>query len=223
LELVRVNPTPARTCGNHADYEGQIPMKRILTLGAALLASTAAHAYSITINTAPASGYDFFAPFVGESGNWAATPDLFFSGDGVVRAANVSIPGVTVAVGGEAYMSVFGSETLYIHSPRTSFALNWGSADDYNDLWLGGTHITGETIRSFLGGRDNAWVDISGVTPFTEATFISTSPAFEFNLPGPAGAATPELSTWMMGLIGFGFIGFSIFRQRLATVSRWPV
>jgi hypothetical protein len=62
-------------------------------------------------------------------------------------------------------------------------------------------------------------VDISGVPSFTEATFLSSSAAFEFNLPA-TGAATPEPSTWAMMLIGFAAIGFSVFRQRLATVSR---
>jgi hypothetical protein len=34
-------------------------------------------------------------------------------------------------------------------------------------------------------------------------------------------AAVPEPSTWLMALIGFACIGFSIFRQRLTTVSQW--
>jgi len=33
--------------------------------------------------------------------------------------------------------------------------------------------------------------------------------------------AVPETSTWVMGLIGFACLGFSVFRQRLATVSQW--
>ena len=33
--------------------------------------------------------------------------------------------------------------------------------------------------------------------------------------------AVPEPATWLMMLIGFACIGFSIFRQRLATVSQW--
>ena len=33
--------------------------------------------------------------------------------------------------------------------------------------------------------------------------------------------AVPETSTWLMGLIGFACLGFSVFRQRLATVSQW--
>lgn len=38
----------------------------------------------------------------------------------------------------------------------------------------------------------------------------------------PVGGVTgvPEASTWLMLLMGFACIGFSIFRQRLTTVSR---
>jgi len=197
-------------------------MKRLLPFATALMISTAAHAYSITIDTHVAPNYDFFAPYVGNSGNWAAGPDhMFFSGNGVVYAAGTNIPGVVAPVGGQAFMGVDGYETIdFIGHSLNSFTLNWGSADTYNGLYLGGTYIPGETINSFLGGRTSAWVDISGVTPFTQATFLSSSAAFEFNLPS-TGAATPEPSTWLMMLIGFAAIGFSIFRQRLATVSRW--
>jgi hypothetical protein len=53
----------------------------------------------------------------------------------------------------------------------------------------------------------NQLVTITGLAPFTTATFHSTANAFEFSL----GSAIPEPSTWAMMLLGFAGLGYAAF------------
>jgi hypothetical protein len=51
-------------------------------------------------------------------------------------------------------------------------------------------------------------IRITGLDPFTTATFSSTGNAFEFTL-----ATVPEPSTWAMMVIGFAGLGYAAFRR----------
>ena len=56
----------------------------------------------------------------------------------------------------------------------------------------------------------NELVTITGLAPFTTATFSSTNNAFEFShsvLP------VPEPSTWAMMVLGFAGLGYAAFRR----------
>jgi hypothetical protein len=54
----------------------------------------------------------------------------------------------------------------------------------------------------------NQLVRITGLAPFTTASFSSTGNAFEFTL-----ATVPEPSTWAMMVIGFAGLGYAAFRR----------
>ena len=54
----------------------------------------------------------------------------------------------------------------------------------------------------------NQLVTITGLAPFTTATFSSTGNAFEFTL-----ATVPEPSTWAMMVLGFAGLGYAAFRR----------
>jgi hypothetical protein len=55
----------------------------------------------------------------------------------------------------------------------------------------------------------NQLVTITGLTPFTTASFSSTGDAFEFSLVG-----VPEPSTWAMTGLGFAGLGYAAFRRK---------
>jgi hypothetical protein len=90
---------------------------------------------------------------------------------------------------------------------------------------MGAYTLTGTQLATMFGADDNGnqgsplgnqLVTITGLTPFTTASFSSTGDAFEFSLVG-----VPEPSTWAMMAIGFaamGFIGFRRTRTR-STIS----
>jgi hypothetical protein len=52
-------------------------------------------------------------------------------------------------------------------------------------------------------------VTITGLAPFTTATFSSTRNSFEFAL----GSPVPEPATWAMMALGFAGLGYAAFRR----------
>jgi hypothetical protein len=83
---------------------------------------------------------------------------------------------------------------------------------------LGAFTLTGTQLATMFGANDggsqfnpngNQLVTITGLAPFTEATFHSTANAFEFTLE----PAIPEPSTWAMMVLGFAGLGYAAFRR----------
>ena len=201
-------------------------IKRILLAGAAAIAmSASAHAYTITIDTTPPADLNFFDPYVGDSGTFTTLMGTF-SGGGTVFAAGVNDPNLNYdPVGGASYMAVVGVETLDLKASTTSFSLDWGSPDSYNNLSLSGIAINGSPISALTLGN-GGFDTISDLSPFSVVTFSSEidgapAHAFEFSLDPPTTGAAPEASTWVMLGLGFaalGFVGQRRRASRLATI-----
>jgi hypothetical protein len=115
-----------------------------------------------------------------------------------------------------------GTEQVVFGTARTSISIYWGSIDgnqngnnNLNTLTLGSFTLTGADLvtdgASGTGDQfspaGNQLVTITGLAPFTTATFHSTANAFEFSL----GSAIPEPSTWAMMLLGFAGLGYAAF------------
>jgi hypothetical protein len=133
---------------------------------------------------------------------------------------------------GTTYMAVEGggTETATWATSQTSLSIYWGSIDgsasNMNSFAVSvdGYTLTGADLVA-LGAwgngsqtdpRANQLVTITGLAPFTSATFSSTANAFEFSLvPGITGVtgSTPEPSTWAMMMIGFAGLGYAAFRR----------
>ena len=132
------------------------------------------------------------------------------------------------------YMSVEGGSTeqVVFGTARTSISIYWGSidgnqggnnnlntfaitVDNYTltgaDLVAMGATGTGDQT----GPPGNELVTITGLAPFTTATFSSTNNAFEFALATPVAdpVGTPEPSTWAMMMLGFAGLGYAAFRR----------
>ena len=139
---------------------------------------------------------------------------------------------------GTPYMSVEGggTEMVTFGSTRTSLAFYWGSIDGNVNgnlntfaIAIDGYVLTGAELAAMGadgGGNQtspagNQLVTITGLAPFTQATFTSTDNAFEFSLPvvQAVNAATPEPSTWAMMVLGFVGLGYAAFRRNLKTRS----
>ena len=108
-----------------------------------------------------------------------------------------------------------GTLNIAFATPQTAFDLLWGSVDAYNSLTtfnIGGQVITGADILAadpaLSAGSSNAYVQISGLNPFTSISVTSTSPAFEF-VPG---VPVPEPLT--LSLFGAGLAGAAALRRR---------
>jgi len=127
---------------------------------------------------------------------------------------------------GTTYMAVEGggTEKVTFATPQTSLSLYWGSIDGNGgnlnsiSISMGAYTLTGMQLA--MMGADgngnqgsplgNELVTITGLAPFTTASFSSTANAFEFSL-GTTGA--PEPSTWAMMVIGFAGLGYAAFRR----------
>jgi hypothetical protein len=124
------------------------------------------------------------------------------------------------------YMSVEGGSTeqVVFGTARTSLTLYWGSIDgnqggnnNLNTLTLGSFTLTGADLvtKGATGTGDqfspagNELVTITGLAPFTTATFSSTRNAFEFAI----GTPVPEPATWAMMALGFAGLGYAAFRR----------
>jgi hypothetical protein len=130
-----------------------------------------------------------------------------------------------LGMGNTTYMAVEGggTETATFATPQTSLSLYWGSIDgnDANlnsiSIAMGAYTLTGADLAAMFGANGNGaqgdplgnqLVSITGLAPFTTASFSSTGNAFEFTL-----ASVPELSTWAMMAIGFAGLGYAAFRR----------
>jgi hypothetical protein len=115
------------------------------------------------------------------------------------------------------------TETATFATPQTRLSLYWGSIDgnagnvNSISISMGAYTLTGTQLATMFGADDNGnqgsplgnqLVTITGLAPFTTASFSSTGDAFEFSLVG-----VPEPSTWAMMAIGFAGLGYVAFRR----------
>lgn len=214
----------------------------LLAAVAALSLATGAQAYTINILPEPDNLIAFSdgcngGSCVGKTGTVDVSGLGTFTGDVTVYAAGESIGGIATApTPTNAYLSVGSeegggsAELATVGGPYKALDLEWGSIDTYNSIVIDPLHgapitITGSEIMALIPdgvfGETSAFAQILGLPKYNDVNFYSTGQnAFEMQF---SGTPCPELSTWAMFAIGFACLGFSAFRQRLATVSRYAV
>jgi hypothetical protein len=183
-----------------APYVGQTTANP-LTGGESYVVAPLGSSQTGTLGTYPSGVY------AGSGGSIAASP----FGDGTTEYL-VAQPGGTV--------------TINFSSVQTSIDLLWGSIDNgsvgaLNLLTSGGYQLTGTMLLQDLvnegytptAGTTGAYVEISGLAPFTSYTIQDTgvNSAFEF-VPG-----TPVSEAGTLGMLGAGLIGLIAlggFRRR---------
>ena len=124
------------------------------------------------------------------------------------------------------YLAILGgsSETITYSGDRHSFGLYWGSIDPYNSITFYNDGVaflsyTGSDLAPLVanGGQtsddSNRYVTFGGLT-FDQVVLSSGGNTFEVD---NIAAGVPELSTWMMMLIGFAGLGL-VARGRAKTL-----
>jgi hypothetical protein len=123
------------------------------------------------------------------------------------------------------YLAVLGgrSETITYSGPRHSFGLYWGSIDTWNTIAFYTNVGDANPFVTYTGGQiapliadgnqandnSNRYVTFSDLA-FSKVVLSSSQNSFEVD---NIAAGVPELSTWMMMLVGFAGIGFMAFRR----------
>jgi hypothetical protein len=204
----------------------------LLTTGVAWLALIgAASAAIVTLTPGPIDPQYFASEAAGQNGftlagiTWTGTNAATEKGSVTDKYAAPLGMGTSTTTG-TTYMSVEGGgkETATFLTPQTSLSLYWGSIDgnpnNVNTLSisLGAYTLTGTELAAMPGvdgsgsqtsPAGNQLVTITGLAPFTTASFTSTKNAFEFTL----GTPVPEPATWAMLGLGFAGLGYAAFRR----------
>jgi PEP-CTERM motif len=208
----------------------------LLTTGLAWLALTgAAGAVTVTLTEGPADPQYFASKAAGEN-NFTLGGITWTLVSGSAGTAKGTTPGVSAAplgmgsstVTGTTYFAVEkgGTEQATWATPQTSLKIYWGSTDASNVdgilneilITVDGYTLTGSDLVAMgdpgngdqSSPKDNEWVTITGLSPFTTVAFSDSSKnAFEFSL----GSAIPEPSTWAMMALGFAGLGYAAFRR----------
>jgi fibronectin-binding autotransporter adhesin len=123
------------------------------------------------------------------------------------------------------YLSIAGnkSETIDFNGFRNSFGLYWGSVDPNNEITFRNTDTNasvsyfGSQIIGLLadGGQtnfsSNRYVEFAGLFAFNEVILGGSSNAYEID---NITAGVPEVSTWLMMIVGFFGVGFVAYRRK---------
>jgi len=208
----------------------------LMTTGLAWLALTgAAGAVTVTLTAETALSPNYFVGQTTGSHDFMVGTDTWSLLSGTAGIASGTTAGVSADPLGDTlpYMSVEGggTEQVVFGTARTSLTIYWGSIDgnqggnnNLNTLAItvDGFTLTGadlvamSTIADPVTGTGdqsspsgNQLVTITGLGPFTTASFSSTRNASEFSL----GSSVPEPSTWAMMGIGFAALGYAAFRR----------
>jgi hypothetical protein len=213
----------------------------LLRTGLAWLALTgSAGAATVTLKEGPADPLYFASEAAGQNGftldgiTWSLVSGVAETEKGSLTGQYAAPFGMgTSTKTGTTYMAVEngGTEKAVWTTPQTSLTIYWGSIDAKtvngitNTLKItflgGGTPytLTGEDLiaKGALGAgdqenpKDNEWVTIAGLAPFTTVQFSDSGKnAFEFSL----GSGVPEPSTWAMMALGFAGLGYAGYRRR---------
>jgi PEP-CTERM motif len=209
-----------------------MPKTLLMTTGLAWLALTgAAGAVTVTLIPGPMDP-QYFAGEAAHQNGFTIDGATWTNVGGVAETEKGSLIGVyaaplgmgTSTVTGTTYMAVEGggTEEVTFATPQTSLSLYWGSIDgDGNinslSISMGAYTLTGVELATMFGADGNGnqvsplgnqLIRITGLDPFTVASFSSTRNAFEFSL-----ASVPEPSTWAMMTLGFAGLGYAAFRR----------
>jgi hypothetical protein len=205
----------------------------LMTTGLAWLALTgAAGAVTVTLTQGPQDP-QYFAAEAAHANGFTINGATWTNSGGTAETEKGSLANQYAAplgmgtntTTGTTYMAVEGggSETVTFQTPQTSIAIYWGSIDgvvggNLNSfaVTMDNYTLTGADLVSMgaLGNGSqtdplaNQLVTITGLAPFTSATFTSTNNAFEFSIAG-----VPEASTWAMMALGFVGLGYAAFRR----------
>jgi hypothetical protein len=203
----------------------------LMTTGLAWLALTgAASAAVVTLTPETALSPNYFVGQTVGSNTFSVGTDKWSLVSGTAGIRVGTTPQFSADPLGDTlpYMSVEGGSTeqVVFGTARTSISIYWGSIDGNQGgnnnlntfaITVDGFTLTGADLvaKGASGTGDqfspkgNELVTISGLDPFTTATFSSTRNAFEFSL----GSAVPEASTWAMMALGFVGLGYAAFRR----------
>jgi hypothetical protein len=201
----------------------------LMTTGLAWLALTgAAGAVTVTLTPESALSPNYFVGQSVGSNTFSVGADKWSLVSGTAGIETGTTPQFSADPLGDTrpYMSVEGggTEQVVFGTARTSISIYWGSIDgnqggnnNLNTLTLGSFTLTGADLVTdgATGTGDqfspagNELVTITGLAPFTTATFSSTRNAFEFSV----GTAVPEPTTWAMMALGFAGLGYGAFRR----------
>jgi hypothetical protein len=164
-----------------------------------------------------------------------------FSSGSVITAAG-SIGGVRAAPAGNGsvYRSLGGGgQSTFDFSgwtkgaPLASLSFEWGSIDSYN--FVDFLNQRGETVWTMAGSdfpqyngdqaaaitNQRVLISFQREADIAAVRMRSKGAAFEFDrLAGAVPTGTvPEPASWLMMIIGFGFVGFGLRRKRMRAVS----
>ena len=168
--------------------------------------------------------------------NGALGQIYFSTGNDTLGVFQSSDSSNAAAPDGDASHYIYGvgqptTVSFLTEQPVHSFLIYWGSIDASKDpayrydniLTLSnGDKITGSDLLGLFtppvdgmgtrdGSADNKWFLITDSNGFSSFTATSNSQhAFEFDM------AVPEPSVWMMLILGFGLIGFTLRTSRKA-------
>ena len=203
----------------------------LMTTGLAWLTLTgAAGAATVTLTPESALSPNYFVGQSVGSNTFSVGTDKWSLVSGSAGIAVGTTPGISADPLGDTlpYMAVEGggTEQVVFGTARTSLSIYWGSIDgnqggneNLNTLAItvDGFTLTGADLVALgASGRGdegspagNELVTITGLAPFTTATFSSTHNAFEFAL----GTPVPEPATWAMMALGFAGLGYAAFRR----------
>ena len=209
----------------------------LMTTGLAWLALTGAASAAVVVQLTPETALspNYFVGQTTGSHDFMVGTDTWSLLSGTAGIANGTTANFSADPLGDTlpYMSVEGggTEQVVFGTARTSLSIYWGSIDgnqggnnNLNTLaiTIDGFTLTGADLVAMstiadpvtgtgnqLSPSGNQLVTITGLAPFTTATFSSTNNAFEFSL----GSAVPEPSTWAMMALGFAGLGYAAFRR----------
>jgi hypothetical protein len=208
----------------------------MLTTGLAWLALSGAASAAIKVVLTPETSLSpsyFVGQTVG-SNTFSVGADKWSLVSGSAGIETGTIAGFAADPLGDSlpYMSVEGGSTeqVVFGASRTSISIYWGSIDGDQggnnnlntfSITADGYTLTGADLvamgASGTGSQTtpagNELITITGLGPFTTATFSSTADAFEFSLPTPLSSGVPEPSTWAMMMLGFAGLGYAAFRR----------
>jgi hypothetical protein len=209
----------------------------LMTTGLAWLALTGAASAAVTLTPGPLDPQYFAGEAVGANtfniagDQWSLVSGSAGIAIGTTPGFSAAPLGMGTGPDGTPYMSVEGggTEMVTFGSAQTSIAIYWGSIDGNEGgnlnsfaVSIDGYTLTGADLAA-MGANGNGnqtdpagnqTVTITGLAPFTEATFSSTRNAFEFSLTAVHNIpSTPEPSTWAMMMLGFAGLGYAAFRR----------
>lgn len=204
---------------------------------ATLLASTAAHAYTVTFSDTLLPDTGIFNNCLGVKSCATSIGTFDLYGTSAFYPSGFNVKDVALAPQPTGvYFEATDDVVLHTTTEQTSIEFNWGSWDYYpvtdqsgtNWFQAGQTVISAEAIAALFpyhGGLGrNVSIVVSGLPAFDVATW-SNFPitGFEVGAVGIPGQAvpTPEPSTWLMMLLGFAGLGYAALdkRRRLARVE----